>query len=198
MYQKDPCWDNAPETSSGDSEPDPGEWQNMRVVQNLPIAEADLTESLSLFFKYQHPQFMFIDRDAFLGEYHSNAQQGKYCSYPLLYSLCALGARASGDARIREKASLLSHFAETMTISQSLTCPHITVAQSLLCLAFYELAMGNHSKGWLLAGMAFRMGQDLGLQQDPRFLASQDSKIASEQDLQIRRRIYWGMYVADK
>lgn len=46
--------------------------------------------------------------------------------------------------------------------------------------------------------MAFRIGQDLGLQQDPKFLVSQDSSIASDQDLVIRRRIYWGLYVSDK
>jgi hypothetical protein len=46
--------------------------------------------------------------------------------------------------------------------------------------------------------MAFRIGQELGLQQDPKFLMSQDSSIASDQDLVIRRRVYWGLYVADK
>lgn len=46
--------------------------------------------------------------------------------------------------------------------------------------------------------MAFRVGQDLGIQQDPRFLASQDYTISSEIDLFIRRRLYWGVYVADK
>jgi hypothetical protein len=46
--------------------------------------------------------------------------------------------------------------------------------------------------------MAFRVGQDLGFQQDPKFLVSQDLTIASEQDLVIRRRIYWGFYAADK
>lgn len=46
--------------------------------------------------------------------------------------------------------------------------------------------------------MAFRIGQELGLQQDPKFLISQDSSIASEQDLVIRRRVYWGLYVSDK
>jgi hypothetical protein len=46
--------------------------------------------------------------------------------------------------------------------------------------------------------MAFRMGLDLGLQQDPRFLVSQDSTIASDQDLMIRRHVYYGMYASDK
>ena len=46
--------------------------------------------------------------------------------------------------------------------------------------------------------MAFRIGQELGLQQDPKFLISQDSSIASDQDLVIRRRVYWGLYVSDK
>lgn len=46
--------------------------------------------------------------------------------------------------------------------------------------------------------MAFRMAQDLGLQQDPKFWAREGSIVNSEVELRIRRRVYWGFYVADK
>jgi hypothetical protein len=47
-------------------------------------------------------------------------------------------------------------------------------------------------------GMAFRMGQDLGMQQDPTHWISKDGSLATPQDIEIRRRIYWGCYTSDK
>lgn len=46
--------------------------------------------------------------------------------------------------------------------------------------------------------MAFRMAQDLGLHQDPRFVADDDVTVQSAQDQEIRRRVYWGCYTVDK
>lgn len=42
--------------------------------------------------------------------------------------------------------------------------------------------------------MAFRMVQDLGLHQDPRFVASDDTA----EDHEVQRHIYWGCYTIDK
>jgi Fungal specific transcription factor domain len=42
------------------------------------------------------------------------------------------------------------------------------------------------------------MGQDLGFQQDPARWVSQDNTLATLEDIEIRRRIYWGCYLADK
>lgn len=46
--------------------------------------------------------------------------------------------------------------------------------------------------------MAFRMGQDLGFHRDPRHWMSKDRSILTRADFEIRRRIYWGCYLADK
>lgn len=128
------------------------EGHSSRLPQNLRIEDSVINKALSLFFLYQYPQFMFIYREAFLEDYYDNIHHGKYWSYPLLYAICALGVRASPDEKVREKSDVLAHCAETIIMTQALGRPHITVAQSLLCLAFYELGKGNHSKGWLLAG----------------------------------------------
>lgn len=47
-------------------------------------------------------------------------------------------------------------------------------------------------------GIAFRMAQDLGFQSDPMNWLPQDSTIISSEDIEIRRRIYWGSYISDK
>ncbi|RDW56460.1 hypothetical protein BP6252_14153 [Coleophoma cylindrospora] len=198
MYHKDVSLHNTQKTTSTEPHVGPKLWQSLGVPQNVHIEDGLVNKALSLFFLYQYPQFMFIYREAFLEDYYENAHQGKYWSYPLLYAVCALGLRASPDAKIQEKGDAVYRIAENIILLKALDSPHVTVVQSLLCLAFYELGAGNHSKGWVLAGMAFRMGQDLGFQQDPQFLVSQDSTIASHQDLVIRRRVYYGLYVSDK
>lgn len=154
MYQRDISVDKPQDASSTDPHSNL-EWQSLRLQQNLQIEDSVINKALSLFFLYQYPQFMFIYREAFLEDYYENTHRGKYWSYPLLYAICALGVRASSDERVREKSDVLAHCAETTIMTQALGRPHITVAQSLLCLAFYELGKGNHSKGWLLAGMLY-------------------------------------------
>lgn len=47
-------------------------------------------------------------------------------------------------------------------------------------------------------GIAFRMAQDLGFQRDPKYWASHDTSLATAEDVEIRRRIYWGCYTSDK
>lgn len=152
MYHKDVSLDKPQETRSSDPQVDHRELESLDMPQNIHVEEGILKKALSLFFLYQYPQFMFIYREAFLEDYHEHAHQGKYWSYPLLYAICALGLRASPDEKIREKGDALYHCAEAMIMPQALGSPNVTVTQCLLCLAFYELGSGNHSKGWVLAG----------------------------------------------
>lgn len=42
------------------------------------------------------------------------------------------------------------------------------------------------------------MAQDLGFQRDPSQWISHDSSLATEEDVEIRRRIFWGCYASDK
>lgn len=42
------------------------------------------------------------------------------------------------------------------------------------------------------------MAQDMGFQRDPKNWLSHDASIASSEDVEIRRRIYWGCYISDK
>jgi hypothetical protein len=42
------------------------------------------------------------------------------------------------------------------------------------------------------------MAQDLGFQKDPKHWVQRDSSLVTPEDLEIRRRIYWGCYTSDK
>jgi hypothetical protein len=47
-------------------------------------------------------------------------------------------------------------------------------------------------------GMAFRMGQDLGFQRDPKNWSDDLDSLSTPTDNEFRRRIYWGCYISDK
>ncbi len=42
------------------------------------------------------------------------------------------------------------------------------------------------------------MAQDLGFQRDPKYWVSHDISLVTEEDMEIRRRIFWGCYNSDK
>ncbi|KAF6810345.1 transcription factor, partial [Colletotrichum plurivorum] len=50
----------------------------------------------------------------------------------------------------------------------------------------------------IVSGIAFRMAQDLGFQRDPKHWTSHDASLVTEEDMEIRRRIFWGCYTSDK
>jgi hypothetical protein len=170
----------------------------LRLASSLGVDDPLIQETLPLFFLFQYPQYLFVYREAFLSDYYDNVHGGRYWSFALVYSMCALGAPHSNHADIREKKHLLAKCAQEIIMTHCLTKPSPTTIQALLCLAFHEVGQGNASQGWLFSGMAFRMGHDLGFHQDPMRWISQDRSIITPEDIEIRRRIYWGSYVADK
>lgn len=156
-----------------------------------------ITDCLKLFFKWQYPQFLFINREAFLVDYYYRYHEGRYCSEHLLYAMCAIGSRMSVDPNIAALAKNFYQIAWNKIIEYGLGKSHITSIQCLLCLGYFNIGMGNTSLGWMLSGMAFRMGQDLGFQLNPRNWSVNDHPVVSPADAAVRSRIYWGSYVTD-
>ncbi|CAK7234996.1 hypothetical protein SBRCBS47491_009140 [Sporothrix bragantina] len=155
---------------------------------------------IGLFFFWQYSQFMFIDREAFVQEYDQNPVNGEFCSEPLVYAICAIGALMSPDPDTRAISGSFATSAQDILLAKDmLGVPRVTSVQALLCCAYYEVGRGNLSKGWLFSGMAFRMGQDLGFQRDPAHWDIKSRLVAPYNfDNEFRRRIYWGSFVSDK
>ncbi|KAI8262562.1 hypothetical protein K4K58_000538 [Colletotrichum sp. SAR11_239] len=168
------------------------------VMEHFGIGMHDevVMKSLTQFFRWQYPHFMFIYREAFLRDHFGDRKNGKYWSSALLLSICALGALVSLDTKESSDQFFLA--AESIIMVTGLTRPSIATVQAFLCLAFYEIGRGNLSKGWGYSGIAFRMAQDLGFQRDPKDWVQHDSSLATPEDVEIRRRIYWGCYISDK
>ncbi|KAK1454993.1 fungal specific transcription factor domain-containing protein [Colletotrichum melonis] len=156
---------------------------------------------IGLFFFWQYPLFMFIDREAFIQEFEENPVDGNFCSPPLIYACAALGALMSKDPEVRPRAQEFANTAQTILTTDELGISRPTSVQAWLCLAYYETGLSNMSKSWLYTGMAFRMGQDLGLQRDPTHWGPEEKPNEANPfpfNNEFRRRIYWGSFLTDK
>ena len=72
----------------------------------------------------------------------------------------------------------------------------ITTIQTLLLLSAQECGRANRTQAWLYCGMAIRLVEDMGLGIDGRRYAG--SAQLSDEDIEIRNRIYWSTYLWEK
>ncbi len=72
----------------------------------------------------------------------------------------------------------------------------IPTIQTLLLLSARECGQGHRTQAWLYSGMAFRMLDDLGITIDSRKYS--DSAQLSDEDIEIRNRLFWSCYFWDK
>ncbi|KAK2751036.1 hypothetical protein FQN57_000111 [Myotisia sp. PD_48] len=72
----------------------------------------------------------------------------------------------------------------------------IPLVQSLLLLSAQECGRGNRMQAWLYSGMAFRIVEDLGITIDSRKYSG--SVQFSDEDVEIRNRLFWSCYFWDK
>ncbi|KAF2805773.1 uncharacterized protein BDZ99DRAFT_424181 [Mytilinidion resinicola] len=147
---------------------------------------------LATFFKEQYYYNMCIYREYFLRDYHAGT--GRYYSEVLLYAICAMGALACEDSRLRELSVIFSSHAETLLFA-SLDNPDLTTLQALVLLGQCEIGYGKASKGWLFCGMAFRLTHEMGLHLDPY---NWNDATQPSVDMEVLRRVYWATFIADK
>ena len=82
-------------------------------------------------------------------------------------------------------------------LGDALDRSEITTIQALLVMSSSLFALGDErSAAWLYAGTAFRMIIDLGMHVDATML--RNMRRLSDEDLDIRRRVFWGAFVVDK
>ncbi|KAJ9231370.1 transcriptional regulator family: Fungal Specific TF [Paecilomyces variotii] len=72
----------------------------------------------------------------------------------------------------------------------------IPTIQTLLLLSAQECGRGNRTQAWLYSGMAFRLVDDLGISIDSQKYSG--SAHFSDEDIEIRNRLFWSCYFWDK
>jgi hypothetical protein len=112
-----------------------------------------LAECVALFFRWQFPQNMFIDRDKFLMDYLGCKGSEEPCKAALVYAVGSLGALLSPNPGTRQLAETYVNLAIVSLESHGLLNAHEASVQALILCAFYKIGKGNLSKAWMLSGM---------------------------------------------
>lgn len=96
---------------------------------------------------------------------------------------------AAGDKYLEDAKVILD---SSYAASRPSTC------QALLLMAYREVGIGAMAQAWLYVGMAVRMAQDLGLHKSADKWTSIGRALFSANELQERRRIWYGCVIMDK
>ncbi|KAH8784721.1 putative Zn(II)2Cys6 transcription factor [Hyaloscypha finlandica] len=178
--------------------------EKMAAVQNEVSSEV-ASELLKFHWCWIHPMFQFVYRPAFtrgMALSSPNQPETSYFSETLLKVLLAHCARFRvQDRPYQDSASTvmgaLSHQAH-LSLAMKIAGPSsIPTIQALLQQSAREVAFGNSSQAWLYSGMAFRIAIDLGIHLPPERLRGYVKNLAAE-DIEIRKRLFWGCYTWDK
>ncbi|KAI4759287.1 hypothetical protein E4T52_07254 [Aureobasidium sp. EXF-3400] len=155
---------------------------------------------LNLHWNRQHHSFLITYRPAFMRDMACN---GPYFSKILLNAIFYGASKFSPRLDLRKDANDVRtagwQFRNRVRdlLGQALDHSEITTIQALLQMSNSLFALGDEqSAAWVYAGTAFRMLVDVGLHVDAAMMPTMQR--FSEEDLEIRRRVYWSAYVVDK
>lgn len=179
----------------------------IRSLSRSPL----ILRALSIFFKWLYPgHYMFIHRETFLSAFFDDpSTKSYYCSEELVYAISALGALASKkddelyaksvDYYQRAKKIVLTKTFQLVdrSLAESTSSSKLAIIQTLLCLAFYDIAKAENPMAWYLSGLAFRIAHEIGLHLNPEAWNHVYEDELSPMDTAVRSRIYWGCYIAD-
>ncbi|CCK71270.1 Cha4p KNAG_0G02130 [Huiozyma naganishii CBS 8797] len=184
--------------------------QAQATIRNL-ARSPPILRSLSIFFKWLYPgHYMFIHRETFLSAFFGDeSTKDYYCSEELVFAISALGAKAAMVTdELHEKSEVYYHRAKQIvltkvfqlvdrSLAESTSSSKLAIIQTLLCLAFYDVASAENSMAWYLSGLAFRIAHEIGLHLSPEAWNHVYEDELSKMDFAVRSRIYWGCYLAD-
>ncbi|RHZ68737.1 hypothetical protein CDV55_107322 [Aspergillus turcosus] len=155
---------------------------------------------LSLHWNRQHHSFLITYRPAFMRDMATN---GPYFSKLLLNAIYFGASKFSNRPEVRKDpddartAGWTFRMRVKELLGSALDRSEITTIQALLVMTSSLFALGDErSAAWLYAGTAFRMIIDLGMHVDATLLPNM--RRLSGEDLEIRRRVFWGAFVVDK
>lgn len=151
---------------------------------------------LDLHWNRQHHAFLVTYRPAFMRDMACN---GPYYSKLLLNAIYFGASKFSSRPEVRRNpddvrtAGWLYRERVRELLGGALDRSDITTIQALLVMASSLFALGDErSAAWLYAGTAFRMIIDLGMHVDGSRLPNH--RRFSDEDLEIRRRVFWGAF----
>ncbi|KFY97135.1 hypothetical protein V498_02238 [Pseudogymnoascus sp. VKM F-4517 (FW-2822)] len=198
-----------PSTVSDPSASLDGERIRQRLVNNAWHQRAletfaDTPEPFQFLLKthwcWIQPLFNFVYRPAFTRDMEVS---GPYYSHALLNTMLSHSIRWCRKSQIShllvpyDDGEVFSRQARNLLFDELRTGQSsIPTVQTLLLLSAQECSYGNRTQAWLYSGMAFRLIEDLGICIDGQKYAG--SVRLSDEDIEIRRRVFWSCYFWDK
>ncbi|KAH7101246.1 fungal-specific transcription factor domain-containing protein [Auriculariales sp. MPI-PUGE-AT-0066] len=85
-----------------------------------------------------------------------------------------------------------------LVLNQVYASSRPTTCQALLLLAYREIGIGAMAQSWLYTGMAIRMAQDLGLHRFVDKWQRGGTRLFTQDEIQLRRRIWHACVVMDR
>jgi Fungal specific transcription factor domain len=155
---------------------------------------------LDLHWNRQHHSFLLTYRPAIMRNLAQGG--GPYCSKLLLNAIFGCVSKYSDRLELRSDpqnpATAGGRFFQRVKelLPSEMETPSIPLVVALLMVGSTLVSSGKQSTGWLYSGMAIRMVYDLGLHLDSR--KSADLHRRTVEDLEIRRRVFWGAFICDK
>jgi hypothetical protein len=164
-------------------------------IDGVPIHIA--THLLDLHWNRQHHTFLLTYRPALMRDL---LHGGPYCSKLLLNAIFACASKYSDRTYLRDDPAdplsaggrFIQRCDELITTESPFGRPSIPTIVAFLLLGSTFISKGNISKGWSYTGFAARMVYDIGLHLDCR------KPRASLEDIENRRRVFWGAFICDK
>ncbi|KAK5992564.1 Nitrogen assimilation transcription factor nit-4-like protein [Cladobotryum mycophilum] len=176
-------------------------WQQ-RALENISGVPEPFQHLLNVHWCWIQPLFNFIYRPAFTRDMQS---LGPYYSHTLLNAVLSHSIRwAKSDPETRrvldesyDGGAIFGKHARGMLFDElSRGVCTIPTVQTLLLLSAQECSLGNTTQAWTYSGLAFRLIDHLGICLDGERYPG--SVPLSDEDVEIRHRVFWSCYFWDK
>ncbi|KAF9871318.1 hypothetical protein CkaCkLH20_11239 [Colletotrichum karsti] len=176
-------------------------WEQ-RAMENMSEIPEPFQYLLNVHWCWIQPLFNFIYRPAFTRDMQS---MGPYYSHTLMNAVLSHSIRwGRSDPATKEKldeyydgGALFGKHARSMVFEElSQGVSSIPTVQTLLLLSAQECSVGNSAQAWTYSGLAFRIIDHLGICVDGQRYPG--SVQFSDEDVEIRHRLFWSCYFWDK
>ncbi|RNJ58569.1 hypothetical protein D7B24_004438 [Verticillium nonalfalfae] len=176
-------------------------WQQ-RALENLSDIPEPFQYLLNVHWCWIQPLFNFIYRPAFtrdlqtLGPYYSHTLMNAVLSHSIRWGRSDPATKKILDESYEGGAIFGKHARSMLFDELSQGQYSIPTVQTLLLLSAQECSVGNSAQAWIYSGLAFRIIDHLGICVDGQRYPG--SVQLSEEDVEIRHRVFWSCYFWDK
>lgn len=175
---------------------------HQRAMENLSDIPEPFQYLLNVHWCWIQPLFNFIYRPAFTRDMQS---MGPYYSHTLLNAILShsirWGKSDPSTKRLLDQSydggAVFAKHARSMLFDElNRGVSTIPTVQTLLLLSAQECGHGNTTQAWVYSGLAFRLIDHLGICVDGQRYPG--SVHFSDEEVEIRHRIFWSCYFWDK